>query len=54
MGELLPEKLVGNDELQENDFYIGLENIKSNGVSEWLTKKNTRLVLRSLAQSFLA
>ena len=29
--------------------YIGLENIKSNGVSDWLEKERTRLVTRLLA-----
>ena len=28
--------------------YIGLENIKTNGVSDWLEKERTRLVTQSL------
>ena len=43
------EEIIGNDELQENVIYIGLENIKSNGTSDWFRQERTLLVACSLA-----
>ena len=41
--------MVSNDELQEYVVYRELEDIQSNGASDWLEKESTRLVARSLA-----
>ena len=47
---MLSDLFVG-DELHENRglYTVGLENIKTNGVSDWLEKERTRLVTRLLA-----
>ena len=45
-GQFGSEEMVGDEKLQENVVYIKLDNIKSNGISDWF-KKNMRLVVRS-------
>ena len=42
-GQLSSEKIVGNGELQKNVVFKGLENIESNGVSDWFKNKSTQL-----------
>ena len=37
-GQLSPEEIVDNNELQNKVVYMGLDSIESNGVSNWLRK----------------
>ena len=45
----MSEEIVGNDELQENVAFKGLEDIERNGISDWLQKESTQLVTPLLA-----